>query len=132
MSQIGCIGDVVLTVSSNTVKTIDNMQISGTARYATHRLVGRKAITEFTGVDPDKYTLDIVLSAYLGVSPMTEYDKLRKYMDTGASVPFVLGNRCFGYLWNVLSLRAKPSVYDKLGNILSITVSVTLQEYPRK
>ena len=78
MGMVGCLGDIVFTVSDRTIKTIDNVTWSGSARYATHQRHGTHALTEFTGLDPDKMSFDIVLSAYLGVDPITEVVKLWK------------------------------------------------------
>ena len=36
MGMVGCLGDIVFTVSDRTIKTIDNVTWSGSARYATH------------------------------------------------------------------------------------------------
>ena len=72
MGMVGCLGDIVFTVSDRTIETINNVTWSGSARYATHQRHGTHALTEFTGLDPDKMTFDIVLSAYLGVDPIAE------------------------------------------------------------
>ena len=72
MGMVGCLGDIVFTVSDRTIETINNVTWSGSARYATHQRHGTHALTEFTGLDPDKMTFDIVLSAYLGVDPIAD------------------------------------------------------------
>ena len=89
MGMVGCLGDIVFTVSDRTIKTIDNVTWSGSARYATHQRHGTHALTEFTGLDPDKMSFDIVLSAYLGVDPITEVVKLWNYERGGIAVPLV-------------------------------------------
>ena len=129
---VGCLGNVVFQVSEDTVKTINNMQWTGSARYTTHHRHNGNALTEFTGIDPDKITFDIHLSAYLGISPMAEIKELWTYIRSGAAVPFVLGNQGYGrYRWNVVSQKIKMQTYDGRGNVTTATVSVTLQEYLR-
>lgn len=129
---VGCLGDVVFQVSENTIKTINNMQWSGSARYATHHRHNGNSLTEFTGLDPDKITFDIYLSAYLGISPMAETNKLWSYIRSGAAVPLVLGNHGYGrYRWTIVSQKIKMQTYDGHGNVTTATVSVTLQEYLR-
>ena len=54
MGMVGCLGDIVFTVSDRTIETINNVTWSGSARYATHQRHGTHALTEFTGLDPDK------------------------------------------------------------------------------
>ena len=110
----------------------NNVTWSGSARYATHQRHGTHALTEFTGLDPDKMTFDIVLSAYLGVDPIAEVVKLWNYERGGIAVPLVIGNKGYGkYRWSVLDHKMKMKTYDGRGNVTSATVSVSLQEYLR-
>ena len=133
MGMVGCLGDIVFTVSDRTIKTIDNVTWSGSARYATHQRHGTHALTEFTGLDPDKMSFDIVLSAYLGVDPITEVVKLWNYERSGIAVPLVIGNKGYGkYRWSVLDHKMKMKTYDGRGNVTSATVTVNLQEYLRR
>ena len=120
-------------MSDRTIKTIDNVTWSGSARYATHQRHGTHALTEFTGLDPDKMSFDIVLSAYLGVDPITEVVKLWNYERSGIAVPLVIGNKGYGkYRWSVLDHKMKMKTYDGRGNVTSATVTVNLQEYLRR
>lgn len=129
---VGCLGNMIFQVSDRTVRTLDNMQWSGSARYATHQRHATHALTEFVGLDPDKISFDIYLSAYLGVSPMSEMTKLWAYERNGTPVPLTLGNHGYGkFRWNVISHKIKMQTYDGRGNVTSATVSVTLQEYLR-
>ena len=69
MAIIGCLGDVVFTVSRDVVRTLDNMTWGGSARYATHERHLTNALTEYTGLDPDTITFDILLL----VCPLLEF-----------------------------------------------------------
>ena len=112
MGMVGCLGDIVFTVSDRTIETINNVTWSGSARYATHQRHGTHALTEFTGLDPDKMTFDIVLSAYLGVDPIAEVVKLWNYERGGIAVPLVIGNKGYGkYRWSVLNHKMKMKTY---------------------
>ena len=73
---VGCLGEIVFQVSDEIVKTINNMQWSGSVRFATHQRHLQNALTEFTGVDPDKMSFDIDLVEELGTDPMVEMVKL--------------------------------------------------------
>ena len=113
MGMVGCLGDIVFTVSDRTIETINNVTWSGSARYATHQRHGTHALTEFTGLDPDKM-------------------KLWNYERGGIAVPLVIGNKGYGkYRWSVLDHKMKMKTYDGRGNVTSATVSVSLQEYLR-
>lgn len=132
MAIIGCLGDIVFTVSDTTVRTLDNWAWSGSARYATHERHLTHALTEFTGLDPDKITFDITLSADLGVDPIAEVVKIWDIERSGRAVPLTVGDKGYGkYRWNIIKHEMKVKATDKRGNVYAATVSVSLQEYLR-
>ncbi len=130
MGMIGCLGEIVFQVSERTLLTLNNLKWSGSARYATHQRHLTHALTEFTGLDPDKISFEMILSAELGIDPLTEIVKLWSYERSGQAVPFVVGEKGYGkYRWNVISHEEQMVSYDKAGNVMNATVSVNLQEY---
>lgn len=130
MAVVGCLGDVVFSVSSQTVKTLDNMKWSGSARFATHQRHNGNALTEFTGLDPDSISFEIVLLSSLGVDPMAEITQIWQYERSGQAVPLVLGDHAYGrYRWNVISHETKVKTFAPSGDLMSVTVNVKLQEY---
>lgn len=133
MAMVGCLGEVVFEVSAETVRTINNVVWSGKARYATHQRHLGNALTEFTGLDPDGMTFDITLSAYLGTKPMDELAKLWTYQRAGTPVPLVIGTHAYGkYRWSIVSHTMRLQTFTPEGDVITATVSVTLQEYLRK
>lgn len=130
MAKIGCLGDIVFSVSSQQVKTIDNMKWSGSARYSTHQRHLNDALTEFTGVDPDNISFDIVLLTSLGADPMEDIGKLWQYERSGKAVPLIIGDHAYGkWRWSVVSHEVKVKTFSPKGNLMSVTISVKLQEY---
>lgn len=130
MAQIGCLGDIIFTVSSEQVETINSMIWSGSARYGTHKRHVSNALTEFTGLDPDTISFDITLSIYLGVDPMGELVKIWTYERAGTTLPLVIGEKSYGkYRWCIENHKIKMETYDKAGNLTGATVSVNLLEY---
>ena len=128
--KVGCVGEIVFSVSDNLVQTLNNAQWSGSARYATHQRHLKDALTEFCGLEPDTFSFDMVLSAFLGVNPQTEINKIWQYERSGEALSLVIGNKAYGkYRWNIVSHKAKMQHYDKEGNLLHATVSINLQEY---
>jgi len=129
MGKIGCLGEIAFEVSSERVLTTKSMKWSGAARYGKHAILGGNTVTEFLGNDAEKITLSVVLSAYLGVNPMQELEKIIRYRRTGAALPLVIGEKAFGrYRWNILSHDATITSTDDKGNALTISVNLTLQE----
>ena len=127
---IGCLGDIPFTVSADTVRTIESVVWSGSARYAVHQRHSTHALTEFTGLDPDKFTFDITLSVELGTDPIAEVVKIWNYERSGQAVPLTIGTKGYGkYRWNITSHKMKMQYFDRAGNVTHATVSVTLQEY---
>ena len=128
--QVGVLGDIVFQVSSNVIKTFDNLQWSGSARYSEHNRHLTNTLTEFTGIDPDTMSFDMELSAYLGVDPMTELVKIWTYERSGKPLTFVVGEKAYGkYKWTIKSHKIKMKTYDKRGNVTSVSVSIDLLEY---
>ena len=129
---VGALGDVVFSVSSRMLKTISNFVWSGSARYATHDLHAGNSISEYTGTDLAKITFDIQLLASLGVDPMSEIWRLFDLERQGVTLPLTIGNHGYGrYRWTILSHKTKAEHYDGHGNIISATLSISLQEYLR-
>lgn len=133
MAFIGCLGDIIFEVSSDTVRTLDNMMWSGKARYSTHQRHLGNALTEFTGLDPDEVSFTITLSAFQGVNPQTELGKLWSYERTGTPVPLVIGDKVYGkYKWSVTNHSTKLKTFDPKGRLTRAEVSINLLEYIRK
>lgn len=132
MASVGCLGDIPFVVSSSIVQTITNAKWSGSAKYATHQRHAGDALTEFVGNDPDKFSFDMVLSAYLGVNPMQLVDKIISYRREGRTLPLVIGDKTIGrYRWTITNHNVRLQTTDGEGNILTVTVTVSLQEYLR-
>lgn len=130
MAIIGCLGEIIFTVSSDIVETLDNMQWSGKARYSTHQRHLQNALTEFTGIDPDTVSFDITLSRQFGVDPQAELVKIWTYEREGTPVPLTVGEKAYGkYRWNITDHKTKIKYFDINGNAMVATVSLNLQEY---
>lgn len=132
MAVVGCLGDIVFQVSDDTIRTINNMKWSGSARYSTHQRHLTNALTEFTGIDPDKMSFDIILIRHLGGDPVKTVATLFGYERNGTPLSLVIGDKGYGkYRWTILSHEMKTQMHDGAGNIASAIVSVSLQEYLR-
>lgn len=130
MAVVGCLGDIVFTVSDKTVRTLDNWKWSGAARYAVHQRHMVRPLTEFTGVDPDKITFEMTLLKELGVDPLEEVVRIRWYERNGTALPLTIGRHAYGfYRWNIVSDEMTAKYTDPQGDIMGAVVTVTLQEY---
>lgn len=100
---VGCLGDLIFQVSSDTVMTVSNFVESASTRYAIHQRHNNSACLEYTGMDPDQLTFDIELSEYLGVYPQSAINILWGYIRSGQPVSMVLGRTVYGK-WRWVSL----------------------------
>lgn len=133
MAVIGCLGDILFTVSGSTVRTLDGLTWTGSARYAAHERHLGDTLTEFTGMGPDKITFDITLAAELGTDPMAEAAKLRRVMKNGTALPLTIGTAGYSrYRWSVTKCQLKAKAFDRSGDLRAAVLSVTLQEYVRR
>ena len=138
MAVIGYLGEnredgVIFEVSDQTVRTLNNWKWSGSARYAVHNRHNYHALTEYTGMDPDKITFDITLKVELGVKPMEDIVKIWTYEREGTPVTLTVGRKGYGkYRWNIINHTAEIVHTDRDGDPTVATVSVTLQEYLRE
>ena len=109
---VGCLGDLIFQVSSDTVMTVSNFVESASTRYAI------------------QLTFDIELSEYLGVYPQSAINILWGYIRSGQPVSMVLGRTVYGkWRWVIKSMAIKMKHTDKDGTWTHTTVSVTLIEY---
>lgn len=132
MAVIGCLGDIVFTVSDQTALFLNNFKWSGSARYSTHQRHNTNALTEFTGLDPDQISFDLIFTEEYGTSPRKELKKIWDYERMGATLPFTLGKKPYGkYRWTILDHNLDATNTDREGNLIAANVSIKLQEYLR-
>ena len=130
MAVVGCLGDILFQVSDQTITAINNVKWSGSARYSTHQRHNGNALTEFTGVEPDRMSFEIILPEERGKGARTELKKIWEYKRSGEALPLTLGTRPYGkYRWTILSLGLTVVNTDAKGNFISGTVAIELQEY---
>ena len=130
MRQIGYLGDILFEVGMDKLISPYNIQWSGSTRYATHLRHVNNALTEFMGVDPDKMSFEIHLSADLGIDVMTELGKIWAYERNGKQLSLVIGEKIYGkYRWTIQRHTIKMQYFDRDGNLIVADVSLNLLEY---
>ena len=92
--QVGLLGDIIFEVSDKKVLTISNAQWSGSANWQTHHRHLTNSLTEFTGIEPDQFSFDMVISTYNGVQNVLDVlVKLWTYERKGQPVPLTIGKK---------------------------------------
>jgi phage protein U len=126
----GMLGDVTFEVSSETYRTIKNLSRSNKANFATHKLVAKKGIIEFTGSEPETITFEAMFSAWFGENPETWRKKLTDLMEKGKSMVFVLGTWPLRNRWVIESLTFNTEFFYKDGTPGEYKASISLKEDP--
>jgi len=130
VTQIGCLGDIVFQVSSDVAETPQNVQWSGSVRYAEHQRHQNNALTEFNGVNADKFSFELKLLEELGADVMAELGKIWAYERNWVALPLVFGSKSYGkFRWTIVSHRINMRYFDVEGNLSGADVSLSLVEY---
>ena len=130
---VGCLGDIAFEVSAKSIKTIRDATWSGSASIATHQRHLQNSLQEFVGIDPDSFTFNFRISAWLGSNPLTDISKLFEYERSGTAVRLIIGGRGYGkYRWLIKKHKVTLEHYDKWGNHVGADIAVTLTEYTRE
>ena len=128
--MIGSLGDVVFEVSSDSVKTFNDLNMQYSAKYAQHDIHGKKGLLEFTGLDPTTMSLKILLSSALGVTPKEEIVTLLEMLNAGKAIPFILDGEPQGDgLWVIENMSVEQKTLSNKGVLILAEVSLNLKEY---
>ncbi len=128
--RVGSFGGISFYVSDETVRTLQDLSWSVSARYSTHQRHNNKDLPEKTGIELQEATFNMDLSAYLGVNPTTLFRKLVKMVENGKVCSLVLGSQRIGKRWVAKSAQMTSKQFDGRGAVTIATIKVTLQEYP--
>ena len=132
MAKIGTLGDIVFTVSNNTVRTFDDLQIESSTNYAKHTRHNKKPLLEFQYNDTDTASFSMYLSAFLGVNPWNMQKKIDKYREQGKILTLVIGGKRYGSKWVITQHSKGYKKYDNRGNLLIAESKISLEEYPER
>lgn len=126
---LGSLGGIVFSVSKNKVKTFENIQIESKVNYAKHTRHNRKPLLEFQNVELDMISFTMYFSAFLGINPSSEQDKIDHYMKSGKVLTLIVGGKRYGGKWVITSHSKDLSQFDKKGRVLVAKSRIELEEY---
>lgn len=133
MARIGSFGDLVFSVSENTVKTFDQISWKTSAKYATHDRHIKADVQEFLGPEPGSISFTMAFSVFYGTNPLSEVMKLNEMVKRGIIERLVIGGRVYGsYKWVISEVSAELKRYDNKGHCWAATAQVAMQEYPKR
>lgn len=123
---VGSFGDVVFSVTTDTVRTLNSLSLSDNAAYVAHSVHGLQEVPEYTGLSAPKISFSVTLSAFLGLDPMTELEKLRTMLRSKKGYPFALGSDVYGDLWILTDIATDCEYFYRDGTLMSINVRLSL------
>lgn len=85
---------------------------------------------EFLGADLDTINFSIQLSAFCGVNPKNEVEKLREIILKGEPINLVVAGEPIGDKWIIESVDESVIAHDAKGNIIKADIDLALKEYP--
>ena len=130
---VGSLGDIVFEVSEEIMQSIEKLDLSGSANISIHSIRLRKGKPEFVGTDPEKITMSIRVSKLLGADPDAMIEKIRTYMSSAKILRLQMGKKTIGgYRWLINEYKVTHKDYDRFGNMIDASVSLTLIEYPKE
>ena len=128
--MIGSLGEYEFSVSDQAVKNFTDLAFSNSASYAEHKVIGRKSVLEFTGLNASTATLSITLDITQGVDPSECITALYTAMNEHEALPFTLGGDVMGEgLWVIEALDEKYVYVSAKGEVLRAEVDLKLKEY---
>lgn len=128
--MLGTLGDYEFEVSAERVHTFSGLRFNNSAAYAEHKVHGRKAVLEFTGLNASTASLSLTLDSSQGVDPSQEIASLYEHMNNHDALAFTLGGDVMGMgLWVIESLDEEYELVSNTGYLMRARVDLKLREY---
>ena len=128
--MIGQLGDYEFEVSTESVKTFDGLKFSNSAGYTEHKVLARKGLLEFTGLNASTASLKMTLNERLGVDVLEEIAAFYEYMNDGTALVFMLGDEVMGEdMWVIESLDEAYTEIGSKGRVIGAELTLKLKEY---
>lgn len=122
--------NIKFSVNSEKQLSFRNMKRTSSARWTSHNIIGKRPKTEFLGPDMDEVTLEVVLSAEMGVRPRSEMAKFRSACKKGeVHYLYINGKKVCK---NKMAITAVSESWDEIwsqGELARAVVVVTFSEY---
>lgn len=122
---------VTFEASADKVRTWQDAQFSGAARWATHDVFAGKPVKEFIGPGLAQLHLSVRLDINRGVIPRDELRKLRRLRDTGAVLQFTIGSGDMSLVgeFTISDLNETWKNVDRAGVLTTAIVAISMEEY---
>lgn len=131
MAKIGNWGrHIKFSVNSDKALSFKDFKRAVKGRWADHPIINEKPRKEFQGPDAASVTMEVVVSAHLGVSPKEVIEKLEKACEKGKIDYLYVGGKKVGK--GKMYLESINETWDEVwnkGELARATLSLTFSEY---
>lgn len=128
---LGTLGrKIIFEVSDSRVLAFKDFKRNVAGRWVAHEAMGSKPRAEFLGADTQKITLEVYLSAGLGVRPRQVLEAVAAMIETGCAEYLIIGGKPVSP--NPFCLTAASETWGVIynrGELAQATLSLTLEEY---
>lgn len=126
---VGSLGDVLFYVNDGEVRTIKEASWRQKANYSTHKILGKRTLLEYTGMDASEISLTVTVSVFLGSDPLISISAVSTLLESGDVVPLILGTDVIGTGWVVTDLETKMNYFGKDGTLYQAELTIKIKEY---
>jgi phage protein U len=116
------------SIQFSTVGSPQSLEQKFAYKYAKHEVVESKPRLQAIAPELDEFSFTLILHASLG-SPEARLLQMKTAMNAAMAMPLVLGNGTHLGKFVILDIATTGRKYTATGDIISIEVKVTLQEY---
>jgi Phage protein U len=131
IGRIGNLGSsIIFETSDKKILTFNGFTKKVSGNWVNHNIIGKKALSEFTGPGLEQVSFTITLDARLGVRPRAMIEKIESMVLSGKVEKLVIGGKAVGKnKWKVLNISETWDLIYSGGELAKATISLTLEEY---
>lgn len=128
--MIGSLGTLIFSVSDNRIFTFKNLKRELSANWSSTERIGLKPLPQFGGAKLQTLSLEITLSAWLGIKPREMLKKIEKMVEAGEANPLIIGENIVGeHEWIITKSSETWDYILNKGELVKAKVTINLQEY---
>lgn len=122
---VGSLEDILFSVSSNTIRTFNGMNRSGSARIEHHMPINGQPVAEFIGPDVQQITFNMELKQNFNINVNNALESLRDKRDLGEICTLIIGGNYLGD-WLISEVGESHNLHNRRGRLVGATASITL------
>ena len=128
--MIGSLGDLIFECSDNHILTFQDLSFNKSVSYAEHKILARRSLLEFTGLNAASCSIKMQFDEALGIDPKKQLNTLETMMQDHQAANFILDGQPVGSgYWVIESINETFELLDNNGRPRKITADVNMKEY---